>query len=280
MTLQEQLQEAFSSLDEAPPSSQALLQPVLVRLMSDPDTLRVLDGLALGEHLEFLARVLRNWAALEPESRAGLPPRHDIFLGLVVGTGLQDADEAYSFVMGLPSGEREPVEQAVSVALGLPGQVSPSRELSLLAIARLLRLALVRSDAVTHLAAGGAVEPFLPSTPAGGTRRKPQPRPAKRAPNKRLAKGPTAPRPSERWLDAFAGKLVQVTVMLPVDLHGSREVAKPQLVSILGVCLEVGPNHIVLDVRPDLNEAPQPVVFGLAHIAHMREVSDLSLRPA
>jgi hypothetical protein len=56
------------------------------------------------------------------------------------------------------------------------------------------------------------------------------------------------------------------------------ERAETHAVAFLGRCLEVGPTHIVLDIRPDDDDAREPVLIGFANIIQMRAVPDTFLR--
>lgn len=179
MKAEQQVEQALELLEQQTAATQALLRPLVLRVMSDPDTLKVLGSHALIDHLPFVATVLNSWGAMPRDSRRRLPPREDIFLNFTIGRPFEDVEDAYSFVRNLEGPGRDAVDEALRVALDIP--LRQKDRLSLLAVARLLRLALTNPTSVEHLVQGGPVEAFLDEAPTDAeTRRRTHSTPRKR----------------------------------------------------------------------------------------------------
>lgn len=271
MAVEEQLAEAFQLLEGSPEHRQALLRPLLVSVMRDPATLRVLGSHAVVDHILFVERVLHEWARMSPDKRPPLPEREEIFLNLTVGRGFDDVEEAFHFVRQLPGESRRRVEEAMSVALNLHTLARGRPGLSLPAVARLLNIALSRGASVEHFVKGRDISYFydeFPQTRASES-------------GERQSKGRVrAKKPQENqhdWFQSFTGALVHIVVLMPGLPRQPGSTSEPAAVALLGRCLQIGSNAVVIDVRPG-DDRPEPVLIGMASIIQMRHVPEAALR--
>jgi hypothetical protein len=132
----------------------------------------------------------------------------------------------------------------------------------MLALARLLVIALSDMSFVAHVLDGQVVEPFLPesgSTP-GPERKPPRARRAKSADSQPLA--------------AFVGGVVEI---VSVVTDSGSEGSAGHLFVTIGRVVEVSPNYIVLEgLRGHHAGAPQggPLLLGTKHVLMMRLIAD------
>ena len=122
MTAEQQVEQAFQRLERQSQPLQEVLRPLLVEVMSDPDTLRILSNHALVDHLMYVAAVLGTWSGTKPSERPRLPPRMDTFVNLTVGRGFEDVEEAYDYVHDIAPDKRQSLDEALRIALELPSR--------------------------------------------------------------------------------------------------------------------------------------------------------------
>lgn len=273
MTQAHGVEQAFLSLEDAPPVLQGLLRPVLVRALQDPTLMRRLGSAALSQHLTVLGQVLMN----VPAERSGSLAPLQTFLHLALGQDVEDVEEAYRFTENLDGALRARVEGGLSRVLQFAADRSGQGTLSLLALARLLALAFSNLPLVEHLLGGGAIEPFLPS--AGAKKAPAKGRSKRAAPTTAEPTGSESRRRREHTVSAelasFVGELVEVVVV--VSEHEGGEAG--HVLVTMGRVLEMSPGHVLIETLRHDERRGSRLLLSLTHIVAMRTLpSDFASR--
>jgi hypothetical protein len=247
------VQKIFERLDDSTDMVQALLRPVLIRAMQDPALMKSLGTHALWQHLAALGKLILNL----PTDGVGpqLPPLQT-YLNLAIGEDVDDAEEAYNFVRMLSSPLRERVEGGLSRTLRDSSIRSSDGPLSLLAMARLLAIALADVPFVAHVLDTGKADAFLPMSDH------PLERPT---PPRRKRKS----REDSSHLQRFVGNFVEITAVV-ANLESEHS---GHVYLMLGRVLEISPNHVILQSSFPGSPEGETVLIGLAHVVAMRRLS-------
>lgn len=275
MTQAHGVEQAFQSLEDAPPVLRGLLRPVLVRALQDAALMRQLASGDLSQHLALLGQVLETTAG--PGSSALPLPK--TFLHLAIGEDVEDIEQAYRLTQSLEPPLRARVEGGLSRAFQIAADRSEYRGVGLLALARLLALAFSNLPFVEHVLGGGSIEPFLP--PAGAkkapskSRAKSKPKPARkgsaqtsRATAGSSDEGAVSPDPA-----SLVGRLVEVVAV--VREAESSEAGR--VFVAIGRVLEVSPGHVLLETLRDGERPGSRLLLGMADIVALRALSSDSL---
>jgi len=268
MTQAPGVEQAFASLEAAPPLLQGLLRPVLVRALQDPVLMRQVGSASLSQHLALLGRILES--SMRGGSGSAVVPPPKSFLHLTIGEDVDDIDQAYRLVRSLEPSLRAHVESGLSCAFQITADRSEYGGLSLLALARLLALALSNLPFVEHVLAGGAIEPFLPPVSA-------QPPAAKSTAKGTQPGGSTAKSREEREpspeLSHVAGELVEIVAAVSEEESGEAG----RVFVTVGRVLEMSPGHVLLETLRDDGRPGSRLLLSVGQVVAMRTLSGDSL---
>lgn len=156
-----QIENAFEMLDRAPEAMQAVLRPVVLRAMQEPQTAGMIGGSDLRLHLRIVWKVIRSLRDAANVEAFSVPSQHeDSIDGLLPGSLWQERDDLLHFLTELSASERRAVSHAFTVAVRWAE--SRNETVSFPLLARLLNFALQDHAFMHHILAGRPIEPFLP----------------------------------------------------------------------------------------------------------------------
>jgi hypothetical protein len=261
------IEQTFAHLAKAPVHVQEVLRPILFRATQDAAVMRGVEPQAFANHFFLLGALILD---LPREGVGAQLPSLQTFEHLTTGENVEDAEEAYDFVRTLGSPLRERVEGGLSRTLRRLADHPKHEPVNLLAMARLLAIALSDLPHIVHVLSGREVEPFLPDASQDG--KVPSPR---KTPRKSHTK------PAEEispHLQDFVGALVEITTVVS-GIESGRTLGR--LFLTIGRVEEITPAYAILRSLPAHHgeQEGDAVLVGLAHVISMRKLS-ASLRRA
>jgi hypothetical protein len=233
---------------------------VVIRAMQDPALMRGLGTHALSYHLVALGQLL---ADLTADGMGPQLPSLQTFLNLTIGEDVEDAEEAYDFVRTLGSPLRERVEGGISRVLRNVSTASNPGPLNLVAIARLLAIALRDLPFVAHVLNGGEPEGFLPAPQSTAPTQPLQPATQRKS-------GKATPPAVPTHLQGFVGAFVEVAAVVS-EAESGRTAGR--LFITIGRVVEISTTYVILRSLRAQGLEGEPVLVGLAHVVAMRKLS-------